>query len=139
MVQQFGRIFIAFLLILSYQILYASDNKVKIEIEGFNEVKNHKILQENILNTLSLEQQKNHPRLSASRIRRLHKQAPTQIQKALQPFGYYDVKVTPELIPPQKDQTQWLARYVVDLGEPMKFKTVEVSILGDDVEGKIFK
>jgi translocation and assembly module TamA len=141
MARQFGRILFAFFLIfLNGKILSAANNiTVKIEIEGLEEVKNHTILQENILNKLSLEQQKNHPRLSANRVRRLHKQAPAQIQEALHPFGYYDVKVTAKLISPQKEQTQWIARYVIELGEPVKFKTVEVSIWGEAAEDEAFQ
>ena len=137
MVRQFGRLFCSVLILFSSQI--AAENLVQIKIEGLAEAKNHQILQENILNKLSLEQQKNHPRLSASRIRRLHKQAPKQIQEALHPFGYYNIKVKAKLTHPQKAQSQWIALYLIDLGKPVQFQKVEVSILGDAAEDKTFQ
>ena len=55
-------------------------------------------LLKNVLASLSIEQQKTHPRLSESQIRRLHQKAPEEIKRALQVFGYYQVKIDGQLI-----------------------------------------
>jgi translocation and assembly module TamA len=52
---------------------------------------------ESVLASLSLEQQKAHPRLSEGRIRLLHQRAPGEIRTALQAFGYYWADVQAEL------------------------------------------
>ena len=111
------------------QNLYAAST-VEIQIEGVEDE-----LLKNVQANLSLELQKEHPRLSASRIRRLHKKAPEEIKLALQPFGYYNAKVTTaELKQPKPEETAWHARYVIDLGEPLKIKAVEVQLSGDAVK-----
>ncbi len=38
---------------------------------------------------LSIQQQRDHPLLSAGRIRRLHQKADQEIRTALRPYGYY--------------------------------------------------
>jgi translocation and assembly module TamA len=108
---------------------------VEIQIEG---VKGE--LLDNVLAYLSIEQQKNHPRLSASRIKRLHKQAPEEIKKALEPFGYYRADITTaELIPlsSNDDEAVWQAKYVIKLGEPLKI--TKVLIGGSAKDEKVFQ
>lgn len=117
------------------QNLYAA-NTVQIEIEGKG-IKGE--LRQNVRFNLSLEQQKNHPRLSVGRIRRLHKQAPEEIKRALQPFGYYRVNVTSGLKRSVREKTNWIAKYVIDLGEPLKVQTVDVQIRGDGERDSVFQ
>jgi len=127
-----------FIILCLCQSAYAAE--IKIEIEGLESKEGDtKALQENILKNLTLNQQKDHPRLSNSRIRRLHKQAPEQIKQALQPFGYYDVNVTTELTPPETEQGVWIARYVIKLGEPLKLKAVDIQIDGEAQNDKAFQ
>jgi translocation and assembly module TamA len=114
--------------------LYANHNPVQIQIEG---VKGE--LLDNVLASLSLEQQKNHQHMSASRIRRLHKQAPDEIKQALKPFGYYDVNVTSKLKRPSAKRKMWKARYVIKLGEPLKLQAVEININGDAEDDSVFQ
>ena len=124
-------ILVLFLLFISH-CLYAAD-KIPIQIEG---VKGEML--DNVRAYLSLEQQKNHPRLSASRIHNLHNRAPEEIQQALQPFGYYRVKVTSHL----KSTTEppgWQARYIIELGEPLKLKTLEIHIDGEANKDNVFQ
>jgi translocation and assembly module TamA len=135
-VQRFGTLLFIFLLSLNLcHSLYAAHITVQISIDGVKD----KLLIKNVLAYLSLEQQKNHPRLSVKRIQRLHKQAPKEIQQALQPFGYYQVKVTSELKRPQNGQIGWQARYLLDLGKPLKVKDVDIVLSGDAKDDKIFK
>ncbi len=111
---------------------------VQITISGLQD----KQLLANALGHLSLEQQKNHPRLSVARIQRLHKQAPAEIQTALQPFGYYHVTVTPRLTQPRSPKQvldAWQANYIIELGPPTKLKQVDIDIQGDGKHDKEFQ
>jgi len=129
-------VFLSLFLLGICQSLYASQNRVQIQIEG---VKGE--LLDNVLAYLSIEQQKNHPRLSASRIKRLHKQAPEEIKKALEPFGYYRADITTaELIPPSSDKDDeavWQAKYVIKLEDPLKI--TKVLIGGSAKDEKVFQ
>ena len=123
--------FLALLLFLGMsQNLYATDT-VQIKIDGVEGE-----LLKNVQAYLSIEKQKNHPRLSARRIRRLHQQAPDEIKQALQPYGYYRVKVTQKL---EQEPTGWLAQYDIDLGEPIKLQAVYTRIIGDGEHDSVFQ
>lgn len=119
--------FWALLLLGLYHHLYAATDTIQIQLSGIED----KQIREQVLASLSLEQQKNHPRLSASQIQRLHKQASEEIQRALQPYGYYRVQVSSTLMPATAGQTIWQARYVIDLGPPLKLSAVTIQILGE--------
>ncbi|MBE9562873.1 MAG: hypothetical protein IMF12_08445, partial [Proteobacteria bacterium] len=126
---------IIYILILSAitGISYAAD-KIEVTIEGVE----GDILQ-NVKAYLSIEEQKEHSRLTTRRIKRLHKQAPEEIKQALQPFGYYQAKITTaELIEPkQTDHTLWQAKYVIELGEPLKIEEVHINFTGDGNKDKL--
>ena len=61
-----------------------TEEQITIIVEGVEEE-----ALENILTSLSLQKQKDHPRLSESRIKTLHKKANNEIKRALQALGYY--------------------------------------------------
>ena len=132
--QLFFQILCFFILLLNYCHKLSATPIVQIQIEG---VENE--LLKNVQAYLSLEQQKNHPHLSKSRIQRLHKQAAEEISRALQPFGYYRVNVTSELTAPTAGETNWHAKYVIELGEPLKLQTVEVILKGDAEHDSVFQ
>jgi len=143
-IRSFRSVFFFLLVLGVSQNVSATHIAVEIQIEG---VKGE--LLKNVLAYLSLEQQKNHPRLSDRRIQRLHKQAPEEIKLALQPFGYYRVNVTSELTPPKdsdkelnhddKEELLWQAKYIIDLGEPLTIQTLEVVIIGDAEQDSVFQ
>jgi len=114
-----------FLLLLCLcRCLYAADT-VQVHIEGIQDP-----LLTNVRNYLGLEQQKDHPRLTPERIRRLHRRAPEDIGQALQPFGYYRPQIDAELEPPPAGGTAWQAYYRIDKGPPLPVKTVTVQLEG---------
>lgn len=121
-----------FLLFISH-CLYATDT-IQIQIEGIKAE-----MLDNVRAYLSIEQQKTHPRLSTNRIHNLHSRAPEEIQQALQPFGYYQVKVTSHLNQPTTTQPQWQARYIIDLGEPLTITTLELHIDGEANQDEVFQ
>lgn len=127
-----GQYFLAlFLLSISYN-LYADHLTVHISISGVEDE-----LLKNVQAYLSIDMQKKHPRLSDGRVQRLHKQAPDEIKRALQPFGYYNVNVTPKLTQPKPEV--WQAEYHIDLGEPIKLQTVEINLSGDAKDDSFFE
>lgn len=63
---------------------------------------------------LSIEQQKNHALINEGRLRRLHKKAPQEIEKSLQPFGHYRPVIKAELSRLETDK--WQAIYTIDVG-----------------------
>ncbi len=129
--------FLLILLIFS-QSLYARDKYVvEVELGGVEGE-----LLENVLASISIEQQKNHPRLSAGLIRRLHKKAPEEIKRALQAFGYYQVQVNSDLKNPVDSKKQvhvFKAKYNINLGRAIKLKVVKIVINGDAKNDASFK
>jgi len=65
--------------------------------------------------------------LTAAQVRRLHRQAPGQIRKALRPLGYYRARVDGELVRRGDD---WLARYNVEPGPPVRIDELDVTVRG---------
>jgi translocation and assembly module TamA len=107
---------------------------VTVKIEGIEKDNMLKA----ILAAVSLEQQKNHPRLSPRRIKRLHQQAPIEIKRTLQAFGYYQAQVAAQLTPPPADKTAWQARYVITLGEPLTIEKIDLKISGQAQIDQVF-
>lgn len=88
--------------------LFAQIN-LNIEIKGVDQE-----IENNIRQFLSVEQQKEHALLSEGRLRHLHKKAPEEIAKAIQPFGYYRAEVKTELV--LLATNQWQAIYTITPG-----------------------
>lgn len=107
--------------------------QVEIDVQGVTDE-----MLENVRAYLSLAQQQEQD-LSAGRIRRLHRQAPLQIKRALQPFGYYQAQVMSELIPPSQNNDGWLARYRIDLGLPVTVTQVDVRVSGGGQQDPAFQ
>ncbi|HYX24872.1 MAG TPA: autotransporter assembly complex family protein [Thermoanaerobaculia bacterium] len=110
--------------------LFGSKSKVKVEVEGVP-----RRLAQNIHSSLSLEQADN-SELDEARIRRLHAEAPGEIEEALQPFGYYRPHVRSEL---RQEKDQWIARYEVDAGPPVKIASVDLKIAGAGADDPRFQ
>ena len=61
-------------------------------------------------------------------VRSLHRAAPAEIRKALQPFGYYSPIIKSSL---EIADNRWLASYQIDPDEPTLVEDVELGIQGD--------
>jgi len=96
--------------------------EVTVRLEGLDNG-----LSKHVLTYLEIARVQGQVKLSAARIQRLHEQAPHQIRKALQVFGYYQVNVQSEL---QKDGDTWHAVYKVEPGKPVRIDSVELTITG---------
>ena len=84
---------------------------------------------------LSIEQEKSRAGLSVSRLRLLHKKAPQEIRKALQPFGYFKPQITADL---QEDGQTFRAVYEVAVGPQIRLSAVDIQILGEAGEDPSF-
>jgi len=93
----------------------------------------------NVQAFLSLEQQKNHALLSAQRIRRLHQRAEDEIRQALQPFGYYQPKITATLQAPTAAGAPWQAQYRVEAGPALRLTQVELQLSGEAAQDPAFQ
>jgi translocation and assembly module TamA len=96
---------------------------LRVEIDGLSGD-----LRKNALANLAIEKARKDKDLDESRIRRLHGQAPDEIQQALQPFGYYRVVVDASL---GHDGATWVAHYKVDEGPQLKVTTRDLQLLGE--------
>ena len=103
--------------------LYAQVN-VNVDIQGISDE-----LTTNVRLLLSIDQQKVNPLLSEGRLHRLHKKAPQEISKALQPFGYYRPTIKSEL--KQSAPEQWQATYRIDHGTQLRVGSFDFDLSGE--------
>ena len=87
-------------------------------------------LRENVLAVLSLAKYADEAEAPDSfRVRRLYRRADREIRKALEPFGYYRVRIDSEL--KQLEDGGWLARFRIAPGEPVRLESVSIRIMGE--------
>ncbi len=109
---------------------------VKVEVEGLGGVlggllENYSLkgsdVRQNVLSVLSIEDHRKDKNLTESRIRRLHEQAPGEIRKALEPFGYFQPTIDASLT---HDKDTWVATYRIDPGRPLRVTHLDVVVTG---------
>jgi len=86
--------------------------------------------EKNVLALLGIYQERNDENLTVPRMLALHRRAPDAIEEALAPFGLYRVQVDDQLIEPDTDGGQWIAKYKIDPGPPVKIAQVDYQITG---------
>lgn len=104
--------------------------RLKVEVDGVK-----RDLERNIRSVLSLEKL-DKDEMTEERIRRLHADAQGEIEEALQPYGYYRPVVRAEL---KQEGDQWIARYDVDAGPPIKVASVDLRIAGAGADDPRFR
>lgn len=92
--------------------------------------------EENVRLFLSLEQQKQSELLSPGRMQRLHKKAPQEISKALQPFGFYQPTITSRFS--QSDDQVWHFEYDVNPGKAITIGVFDFQLNGAASEDEAF-
>ena len=117
------RIILATLLALLFSGKLWAQPIIQVDIEGIDN-----LLETNVRLFLSIEQQGDHALMSEGRMRRLHQKATSEITAALQPYGYYQPKITPSLT--QLETNKWQARYVIDTGPGLPIAEVNLNIIG---------
>ncbi len=65
------------------------------------------------------------------RVRRLHAAASAEIAAGLEPYGYYEPVVRSSL---ENDRGTWIARYSVDVGEPVTLRVVDIQVTGEGAD-----
>jgi translocation and assembly module TamA len=95
---------------------------VRVEVEGLEGE-----ARTNALAYLSIYQERESADLAEPRLQELHRRAPQEIGRALEPFGHYQAQVQASL---GAGEGGWAARYVVQPGPPVALAEVEVQVLG---------
>jgi translocation and assembly module TamA len=93
-------------------------------------------LLENARAAMGIIERSEEPRLDAETINRLHQQAPAQIRRALQPFGYYRVEVNAQLEAPAGEQSPWRANYTVDRGTAVPLNKLDLRFSGPGADAE---
>lgn len=102
----------------------AQTARVRIEIEGVEGA-----LLDNARAFLTLaEAAAEEGQLTPDRIRRLHDLAPGEIERSLQPFGYYKAEVSSDLEP---GDSLWVARYHVAPGPAIYVNSLDLRLTGE--------
>ena len=68
------------------------------------------------------------PAAEERRVRRLHAAASAEIAAG---FGYYEPRVTSSL---ENDHDVWIARYSVDVGQPVTLRAVDINVTGEGAD-----
>jgi translocation and assembly module TamA len=102
--------------------------KVKVEIDGVRGD-----VRDNVRALLSLAQADDP---SPDRVRQLHAQATADVERALQPFGYYRPHVEAEL---REEGGGFVARYTVDPGPLLRLSGVDLQLTGDGASDRGFR
>ncbi len=114
-------------LIMSAALAPAAARAVSVEcdVEGISDP----AILKNIEATLSIIRDRDREDLTSLRVQQLHDRAPLEIQKAVEPFGYFQPRIDASL--DSEDGDEFRARYRVRLGEPVRVRDVDVSVRGD--------
>jgi translocation and assembly module TamA len=128
----YSRIFLVFLCLFpTYTVWADTEKNIDIEITGLE-----KDLSETLLNGLSINRQKQSPRLDSRSVTRLHNQAIDELKHMLTVYGYYSPDITAELI--ETDENNWQARYKIELGDPVTIRKTNIAVEGDAKTDSVF-
>jgi translocation and assembly module TamA len=106
----------------------AHGDTVRVELSGIDGP-----AADNVLAVLQLARLEDTP-LSPVNIRYLHAAAERQIRRALRPFGYYQASVEGVLENPAEGE--WLARYTIAPGQPVRIRSVSIKIEGPGAQSQ---
>lgn len=101
---------------------HAGAETVSVKIEGIKGA-----LADNVRAYLSIAAKHEKP-WSASTVARLNRRARSEIESALQPYGYYQPTIVTALT---EDEDAWSARYTIDKGEPTRVETLVLEAQGE--------
>ena len=119
------KIFSVLLIIFSSGFAQAANTAVtvKVEVQGVGGA-----LKKNVLNSLSLKRYQKAPEFNEDIMKSLFDKAPAEIQKALQPFGFYSPKINNSLL---KQNGTWHALFRINPGEPVRISKLDLRITGE--------
>lgn len=115
-------------LLLATAAAHALDIVVQIEgLDGEQEA--------NVRVFLSLEQEKTRKGLTEGRLRLLHREAPAEIRRALQPFGHFKPKIESRL---KQHESGFQVLYQIQPGPRIKLAKVEFNVTGPGRDDPLF-
>jgi translocation and assembly module TamA len=103
----------------------AAEERLELTISGLEGE-----LLDNVRASLTLEQRRRRPGLTAGTIADLHAQAEGEIARALEPFGYYRPQIRTELRRPASAGASWEASYEVTPGSPLPIAGLDIGFRG---------
>jgi translocation and assembly module TamA len=110
------------LLMTASPVRAAEGVKVDVVVDGLSGD-----MKRNVLSSMMLANAASGGRLSEGEARRLAARAPGEIEKALQPFGYYKPVIRDQL---DASGDSWKARFNVEPGPPLLIASVDVKVTG---------
>lgn len=110
----------------------AAKTKIEVKIQGIDDA-----LADNARSYLSIANVKDEATLSESRLRYLHRQAPRELRRALEPFGYYSPSTEADL--ERRESQRWVARYSIDPGEPTCVSELTIELSGDGADDEALR
>jgi len=126
------RLALAICLLLYWDLASATaDDRLTVTIEGLENR-----LRDNVTVYLQINELAGKPVSSEARLRWLHSQAPEDIRRALQPFGFYQPEITASL---ERTDSGWQARYRVNAGPPLRVTKLDVRVLGEGSRDPAFQ
>ena len=109
----------------------AQTARVSVEVAGVTGE-----LEQNVRSLLALSSPANaRDTISTLRIRRLYSRAPEQIERALQPFGYYRPTIDSDL----STGGRWVARFTIDPGPQIPVTSVDLRVRGAGREDSLIQ
>jgi len=96
---------------------------VEVKVQGLE----GEMLQ-SVLSGLSIDKQKGHPYLNDSLVQRLHSDAPVEISRVLQAFGYYRPEIDSQL---DREDDTYTALYNVAPGDPVVVTDLDIQVTGE--------
>ena len=91
-------------------------------------------MRDNVRASLSLAQAEDLPEISVWRVRQMAEDAADEVQRALQPFGYYRANVSVRLEEPTEAADYWYALIEIEPGEPVRVGRLNVQVDGQTDE-----
>ena len=114
--------------LLTYSMISVADNSIKLDIRGVNEE-----LKKNIESSLDVSTLQNQ---SNSDIEQFFLDSPAEVKKAIEPFGYFESKVTYTLT---HQGNNWLATFDIDPGPPIRINSIDFKLTGEGVNDPAFQ
>jgi len=87
---------------------------------------------ENVKASLGLWQQRQDETLTPKKIQQLYADAPVEIYRALEPFGYYRPTITHELSKPEQASAPWRASFNIDAGQMISIEVISIDFHGEE-------
>ncbi len=89
------------------------------------------VLLENVLSSLCLVTQRVGDRQAGSMVRRCYDMADAEIEKALEPFGYYSPTIRKSML---QEDTVWKVHLDISPGEPVRITEVDIQLSGQGMD-----